>query len=278
LSAKAFDARRQPKEVSNTGHRVAVALFVSTLPLSPDAERGESMSPNNAKPDPSGSARFFDCFPYVVTRIVPSLYHIILLPMEWGPDHLYGFAQRQWQANRLPTNIVILPNACVYFDSDGDHFSDAIPAGGTVISAKLHPVEEVPVTDHIVTRTRLLELFVAEQHPGGGAVIRLGDLTKGGRLPSPDEEARLRGTDQDGIPKGLARCPACQEWKGTCFDTLIPQFIVRVSCRCENDNVCARCDGLLGERRLNSNHYNPVDGKVWHVPGLVALEHRCVQS
>ena len=52
-------------------------------------------------------------------------------------------------------------------------------------------------------------------------------------------------------------------------------MVMRVCCRCENDNRCARCGGLLYERKLNSNFFEPADGRIWHVPGFLGLRHRC---
>jgi hypothetical protein len=104
-----------------------------------------------------------------------------------------------------------------------------------------------------------------------------GDLTKGGHAASADELARLAGAGPDGVPRGLERCPACGEWRGTCLDPS-PRFagqVMTVHCRCANDNRCAACGLLLYERKLNANYYNPRDGRIWHVPGFSGLGHRC---
>jgi hypothetical protein len=85
-----------------------------------------------------------------------------------------------------------------------------------------------------------------------GTTILTGDLTKGGRRAAPEEEERLAGTHADGIPKGLLPCTVCGEWRGECFDTLLPQLVVRVCCACENDNRCTACGELLGSRKLNT--------------------------
>jgi hypothetical protein len=103
----------------------------------------------------------------------------------------------------------------------------------------------------------------------------LGDVTKGGRLPTADEEERLAGMHADNVPRGLWPCPRCGEWRGECLDTLIRELVVRVHCLCENDNRCAACGELLHTRKLNANHFDPADGKIWHTPAFAALGHRC---
>ncbi len=105
----------------------------------------------------------------------------------------------------------------------------------------------------------------------------LGDLTKRGREATASEIERLIGCRPDGAPRGLSRCPQCGEYRGECLDPS-PQFtwlIVRVCCRCENDNLCARCGERLHSRRLNADYFDERDGHIWHVPGFCAMSHRC---
>jgi hypothetical protein len=51
--------------------------------------------------------------------------------------------------------------------------------------------------------------------------------------------------------------------------------VMRVHCRCENHNRCARCGEQLAKRRLNANYYRESDRQIWHVPGFRGLSHRC---
>ncbi|MFC2168399.1 hypothetical protein ACFLRW_05380 [Acidobacteriota bacterium] len=44
---------------------------------------------------------FFDGFPYLVTKIVPAMYHIILLPNDLTEDELIFLGRQQVTANRL---------------------------------------------------------------------------------------------------------------------------------------------------------------------------------
>jgi hypothetical protein len=50
---------------------------------------------------------------------------------------------------------------------------------------------------------------------------------------------------------------------------------MRVHCRCDNWNRCARCGETLAEWRLNANYYDPMDNTIWHVPGFCGLSHTC---
>jgi hypothetical protein len=104
-----------------------------------------------------------------------------------------------------------------------------------------------------------------------------GDLTKGGRDATADEVGRLAGAGPEGRPRGLERCPTCEEWRGRCLDPS-PTFVCKVMtvhCGCQNDNRCAACGGFLYERKLNANYYNARDGQIWHVPGFCGFRHRC---
>jgi len=126
-----------------------------------------------------------------------------------------------------------------------------------------------------MARQRSLDALVEGQHRNGGSI--LGDLTKGGREATADDVARLAGAGPEGQPRGLERCPTCEEWRRRCLDPS-PNFICKVMmvhCGCQNDNRCAACDGFLYKRKLNANYYNPRDGRIWHVPGFSGFLHRC---
>lgn len=91
------------------------------------------------------------------------------------------------------------------------------------------------------------------------------------------EAEDLRGIQENGIPKGLSLCSQCGDWQGTCLDSIpdLGEHVVRVSCFCQNNNRCAGCGGLLYQRKLNGNYYDPNDGKIWHVPGFSGIGHTC---
>jgi hypothetical protein len=147
------------------------------------------------------------------------------------------------------------------------------------VSGRLQPAEDLCFTrPYDQERVEKLATLIARQTQGTGRYL-VGDLAKAGRLAEP-EELRLYQSLRSpapGVPAGLARCAACGEWRGECLDPnpRLQVVLVRVSCRCENVNRCARCGHLLAERRLYANYFDPADGHIWHVPGFCGLSHRC---
>jgi hypothetical protein len=217
----------------------------------------------------------FESFPYLATRIVPAFYHLSLLPRSFEAELLRHIAQRQVAANKLQTCLVFSPDDCLY-EIDGTEFrSDEIPRGGQAVFGKLRLCVEFEHDDELQVRQSLLAAYVEERNRAGG--YTLGDLTKGGRDATLDEQLRLAGGQTGGAPRGLDQCPTCGEWTGECLDPS-PVFkgkVMRVHCRCENDNRCAACGGLLHARKLNANYFAKSDGQIWHVPGFCGLSHRC---
>jgi hypothetical protein len=221
----------------------------------------------------------YDGFPYLNTRVSPSLFHITLLPADAPEPTLLNIARRQVAANRLPACLVLAANRGVYFGDDGRaHLSDSTPRGGTLLANLLEsPVDFLPTADLRARQTALIQ--IVENCREKGRYIT-GDLSKGGRTATPEEARRLEGKDRLGVPRGLTQCPACREWRGNCLDPS-PQFaglIMRVHCRCENHNRCARCGLQLYTARLNANFYDVQDGMIRHVPGYCGLGHKCGTS
>jgi hypothetical protein len=218
----------------------------------------------------------FESFPYLTTRVVPALYHLALLPRSFEPELLRHIAQRQVAANKLQTCLVLGPDDCLYYGPDGTEFrSDEIPRGGHVTFGQLRHCVEFEHDDELHVRRKLLAAYVEERNRAGGYLH--GDLTKGGRDATPDEQLRLAGGQTGGAPRGLNQCPTCGEWTGQCLDPN-PVFkgkVMRVHCLCENVNRCAACGGLLHARMLNANYFEKSDGQIWHVPGFSGLSHHC---
>jgi hypothetical protein len=216
----------------------------------------------------------FESFPYLTTRVVPAFYHFSLLPRSFEAELLRHIALRQVAANRLQTCLVFSPDDCLYYGIDGTEFrSDEIPRGGHGTFGKLRLCVEFEHDDEMQIRQRLLTASVEERNRAGGYL--LGDLTKGGRDATLDEQLRLDG-QTGGVPRGLDRCPTCGDWTGECLDPS-PVFkgkVMRVHCLCENDNRCAACGGRLSARKLNASYFKS-DGQIWHVPGFCGLSHRC---
>jgi hypothetical protein len=93
------------------------------------------------------------------------------------------------------------------------------------------------------------------------------------------EILELAGRQENGVPKGLARCPVCGDWIGRC---LWPDPLkwhkgpTRISCRCEA-NVCSKCGEPVYESRLGANVYDVSSSGILHVPLLLGWQHRCGQ-
>jgi len=224
-------------------------------------------------PDRISELPVFDGFPYLIIRMAPAIYHVTLLPEDASEDTLVGIAGAQRRANLLDVCLVTGPERALYISNPAglERWDARPPRGGVLMTGQLRPPTTWADTPHLRARRGRLNVRL----PQDG--FSFGDLTKGGHAASADEVTRLAGAGPDGVPRGLERCPACGEWRGTCLDPS-PRFagqVMTVHCRCANDNRCAACGRLLYERKLNANYYNPRDGRIWHVPGFSGLGHRC---
>jgi len=219
----------------------------------------------------------FDAFPYIMTRVVSALYHVILLPADLTDDTLLKLAQAQVNANCLPTCLVTSTHFAVYFGIDGKPLpTDQPPRGGILISGKLEPPYDLPDTRELRVRHVRLRARIKKNPQQDGFLF--GDLTKGGHAASRAELRRLAGTNEDGSPRGLQRCATCHDWCGVCLDPSenFRGQVMTVHCRCANHNRCARCGTPLYERRLNANYYDAKGNGIWHVPGFKGLSHVCL--
>ena len=86
----------------------------------------------------------------------------------------------------------------------------------------------------------------------------------------------VKASCDHGVPRGLERCPVCGDHRGECLDpnSRLGNLVVPVHCLCDADNRCGACGGLLGERKLNGNQYDPSDGGVWHLGAFTAFSPR----
>jgi hypothetical protein len=219
----------------------------------------------------------FDRFPYLVTRVVPAMYHIIVVPDDLGEGDLVEITRRQARANALPTRLVRATDSAFYVEPDGREHRGEPPRGGILIADRLRPCRPFSETPALVARRSALACRIEAMKPGG---YIMGDLTKGGRPATLEETVVLAGRQPNGVPRGLIRCGRCAEWRGRCLDPS-PHFagqVMDVHCYCANDNRCAGCGGLLYKRKLNANTYNEVDGQVWHTPGFSGLDHTCADE
>ncbi|MGH9317457.1 MAG: hypothetical protein ACRD1P_10145, partial [Thermoanaerobaculia bacterium] len=217
----------------------------------------------------------FDGFPYLVTRVVGALRHFIVLPGDRAEGELCRLAERQVEANRLETVLVLGTERAVYYSVDGTASPGTIPPRGNLpVCDKLQPAEDFPQTPELVNRIEGLHAFIEALDPKGFLV---GDSTIGNRPATAEEMMRLAGRDARGIPRGLVQCLRCREYRGACLDEGPEQTgqVRTVHCPCENHNRCARCGDPLSDRRLNANFFDRLDGCIWHTPAFCGLDHRC---
>ena len=182
--------------------------------------------------------------------------------------------QADW--NRLETALVLAEDRAAYFSVTGSTYGyGATPRGGLLFTDRLEPVIEIEPSDELRARREAVAAWTDLHHPNRGYMT--GDLAKGGRPASLEELRRLRGKNKDGLPIGLGVCSVCAQVRGECLDTnrSFAGLLVTVHCRCDNDNLCARCGKHLNDTKLNGNHYNARDGRIGHTPGFSGLRHRC---
>jgi hypothetical protein len=234
-----------------------------------------TIGPASASPE-DRATQVFDRFPYLVVRLAPAVYLIRLVPSGESREELVALARRQAMANRLSTCLALGLRDGVFCEPDGSvEGRNLIPRGGFQMTGTLPFPREVARHAELPGREARLEAYIRQRHPGSGTVV--GDLGKGGRPATAVEAERLSGVRDGGVPRGLARCPACGEWRGECLDTHAAggPWLVHVDCRCANETRCAACGELLCDRALNRNYYEETTGRVVHVAGFAGLGHRC---
>ena len=218
----------------------------------------------------------FSGFPYLMTCIVRSMYHFIILPSSWSRIRLFTMAKLQSLQNRLDTFLILSPREFVLFPAySQDQFVETPPACSVYISDKLRPLYEIPDEPELKNRKEKLSQVIEEVQSRGGYIF--GDLSKGGRRATVAELQALKGFQKDRIPVGLAKCWRCGFYRGTCLDPspVFSGLVMKVYCRCENDNRCARCGQPLYQFKLNANYFKEADSNIWHVPGFSGLNHVC---
>lgn len=218
----------------------------------------------------------FDGFPYFVTRIVPALYHVILLPAGMDEGSLISFAEHQSQSNNLDACLVLSWDRGLWFTPGvGQSCSHHIPRGGILVTAGLKACREFNSSSELKERAKRLELLVKECRQSGGFIN--GDPSHGGRPATDEELESLSGEGLDVAPKGLDKCLTCGGWKGDCLGTFerYKTSVLPVSCQCDNHNRCARCGDPMHEHKLNSNIFEPSDGQIRYVPGFACFGHVC---
>jgi len=223
----------------------------------------------------------FEDFPYLVVHPVMGINHIILLPDRLARRTLLWIAEQQRAANRMPVSLALWWGDWMHLPAKGGASGvSKNPFPGFPLTGDIQPCARFPrtfATRASERRIASLELFI-RRNPIRG--FQFGEPWRGGRWATMDEAQWLFGRQASGAPAGLRECSECGDWKGKCLDPSLSgvdkqDFVVHVRCRCDNWNRCARCHRTLEGRRLNSNYYDPRDGKIWFVSGLNALDHRC---
>jgi hypothetical protein len=221
----------------------------------------------------------FDGYPYLVTRIGHgALRHIAILPTTWSRERLLDLTRRQILANQLDTCLAVGPGDAVYVTTDGgENRSPHVPTGLPVVE-RLRLAAHLPRTPEMAARRARLRAY-GDAHRGRGYLV--GDGLEAGRPATREDLVRLVGVDGVHPDPGLVRCPTCGELAG---DYLATQAegngdrrprVIRVYCRCENHNRCARCGEPLAERRLSAYHFVEETGSVCYVAAYSAFSHRC---
>ena len=77
--------------------------------------------------------------PYLVTRVVPTLYHIILLP-QGDQGELIEIARTQMSFNKLECCLVLSPRKALYLYPNGSETRSYVaPIGGVPVHDRLRP-------------------------------------------------------------------------------------------------------------------------------------------
>lgn len=233
--------------------------------------------------------------PYLIVRIVPSLFHLTVLPAYLGDHELSAVARTQVHANKLDACLVLAADQVLAMPAEAPErvvadvpFARFSHWSSAPVINRLKTAYALPTTDESVRRQAMLEAAVATFSARRAEMLRqrgmlavapylVGDLAKGGREATPAELQGLAGRQGDGAPVGLGQCADCGGWRGECLDpdTQFRGKVMRIHCCCENHNRCARCGGTFYRFRLNANHYDPRLDLVVHVPGYCAMTHEC---
>jgi len=197
--------------------------------------------------------------PYLLVEIIAGLYHLTVLPADFGDDDLEAVARAQVRANRLDACVVLGERRVLAIHAEGvERVETDIPFrllghwSSAAVTRRLKTARPLPPTDEVLRRQSALEAAIKEYPARRAEVLRqrgmlpsadfvVGDLTKGGRAATPAELAALSGRQPNGVPIGLALCADCGFWRGACLDPS-PEFggkVMLVCCRCENRNRCA---------------------------------------
>ena len=165
--------------------------------------------------------------PYLLVEIVAGLYHLTVLPADFGDDDLEAVARAQVRANRLDACLVLGERRVLAIDAEGVERREtevSFRLFGHWISAavtrRLKTARPLPPTDELLRREAALDAAIKAYPASRAEALRqrgmlppadfvVGDLTKGGRGATPAELAVLSGREPSGVPVGLLLCGDC---------------------------------------------------------------------
>ena len=221
----------------------------------------------------------FHGYPYLWTCLSPGVLDLMVLPGDLADEALIDVARAVARATHLNGCLALGPDRVIYVDPDGAcRIGLEVPITGAVEIGTLKPPFLLDETPELIDRIDWARRFVAAHHARFGRGY--GDRDRGGVQPSDEAVTLLTGFNDDGSPKGLARCRRCGEMRGLCLDQgpALKGLVIAVHCRCDNHNQCAHCGRPLHERRLGANYYCERLKLVLHVPGVCARQHVCFES
>src|SRR5207247_4377306 len=161
--------------------------------------------------------------PYLVVEIVAALYHLTVLPAEFGDDDLEAIARAQVEANRLGACLVLGERRVLAIDAEGvERPETEVPFRlfghwiSAAVTGRLKTASPLPATDDLLRRQTSLEAAIKEYPARRAEVLRqrgmlpsadfvVGDLTTGGRDATPAELAAVAGRQSNTATKGLAQ-------------------------------------------------------------------------
>ena len=195
--------------------------------------------------DGPNKRQLFDGFPYFVTRIVPALYDVILLPTEMNEASLIAYSEHQACSNKLDACLVLSENRGLWFTPEGGKsFSSHTPWGGILMTGGLKTCREFYTSAELEERASRLDVIVGEARRRGGYIhgdprhggrpateqeleksasrldVKVGEASRrsgyingdpshGGRPATEQELESLSYEGPGGVPKGLVACPKC---------------------------------------------------------------------
>lgn len=218
----------------------------------------------------------FQSFPYLSTRVFPALYNINLYPRGLSESNLIELARQQVSANKLPACMVLGWNRGLWFDGAGyETWRTFIPKGGAILDGKLKTPQDFSCDEDFSKRCQLLDKFSNKSLSGGGYLV--GDPENCVR-EAAQEDAQIGELHGNIIPRSITVCEKCGDLKGECFypeSECYSDKIWKVTCRCDNDNLCAACGEPLFHHKLDSCFYDRESRGILHVAGYCVLSHVC---